>query len=291
MQTTAAALTMVRDDAFFLDKWLRYYGGLFGRENCYVINHGRGEMVADMAAGCNVIGLPGDPHPQFERKRWRLLNSMVTGLLGYYTHVVVGDVDEVVVIDPETGHDLLSWLEAKRRPRVYTPVGLDVTHRIDRESDEIGDHVIGPRRHVKLLPHHSKPCILGKPAQLSRGGHFAKAEKLNTPEGLYLLHLKFCDFGQYVEAMNRRNAVIEAIGVDVKETSIGRHWFADARGEDRAVFEAFETLDERDGFDLGWLRAEMQSSWQPRGQTGFWQFDRPEYGLQYQLPARFDGIV
>jgi hypothetical protein len=291
MQTTAAALTMVRDDAFFLEKWLAYYGEMFGRENCYVINHGRGETVARMAEGCNVIGLPGDPDPNFERKRWRLLNGMVEGLLGYYAHVVVGDVDEIVVMDPETGHTLLSWLKGKARRRVYTPVGLDVFHRIDREDAPVGDHVIGPRRHVKLLPYHSKPCVLGRPAQLSRGGHYAKAENLNAPEGMYLLHLKFCDFAQYVAAMDRRNRVIEEIGVGVKETSIGRHWFAEARGEDRAVFEAFAQLEEREGFDLAWLRRDMAKSWKPRGETGFWQFDRPDYGVQYRLPERFDGIV
>ncbi|MHA7874486.1 glycosyltransferase family protein [Roseivivax sp.] len=291
MQTHAAALTMVRDDTFFLDKWLRYYGGLFGRENCYVVNHGRGAEVAEMAAGCNVIGLPGQADPMFERKRWRLLNGMVAGLLGYYAHVVVGDVDELVVMDPAMGQDLLGWLATKRRPRVYTPIGLDVIHRIDREEAPVGDHVLGPRRHVKLLPYHSKPCVLGRPAQLSRGGHYAKAENLNTPEGLYLFHLKFCDFGQYVRAMDRRNAVVEEIGVGVKETSIGRHWFAEARGEDRVVFESFRLLEERSGFELDWLRREMQESWAPRGETGFWQFDRKDYGVQYQLPERFFGVI
>ena len=47
LMQTAAALTMVRDDTFFLKAWLRHYGTLFGRENCYIINHGRGEAVAD----------------------------------------------------------------------------------------------------------------------------------------------------------------------------------------------------------------------------------------------------
>ena len=81
MQTTAAALTMVRDDAFYLKIWLRYYGEMLGRENCYIISHGRGEEVADLAAGCNVIGIPGDPHPQFEKKRWRLLNGAAAMML------------------------------------------------------------------------------------------------------------------------------------------------------------------------------------------------------------------
>ena len=69
---TAAALTMVRDDTFYLKAWLRYYGGMFGRENCYIVNHGRGIEVAQLADGCNIIGIPGDPHPNFDMKRWRM---------------------------------------------------------------------------------------------------------------------------------------------------------------------------------------------------------------------------
>ena len=95
---TVAAVTMVREDIFFLKAWLRHYADQFGRENCYIIHHGRGEEVADLAAGCNVIGLPGDPHKNFDMKRWRLLNGIVEGLRAYYKYVVVGDVDELVVL-------------------------------------------------------------------------------------------------------------------------------------------------------------------------------------------------
>ncbi len=290
MQTTAAALTMVRDDAFYLKIWLRYYGEMLGRENCYIINHGRGEEVADLAAGCNVIGIPGDPHPQFEKKRWRLLNGTAAGLLGYFSHVIVTDVDEFVVVDPESGEDLLGWLAKRRRPRVYTPLGLDMFQRLDVEKGEIGDRVLGPRMHAKLAPHHSKPCVLGKEAQIARGGHFSKFEKLNSPKELYLLHLKYVDFGEYVHAMNSRNAIVQEIGVGVTETSIGRHWFAEARGEDREVFDSFASYKMEEGFNLDWVRAQMHDSWQPRGETGFWQFDRPDYQTQVRLPDRFAGL-
>ena len=117
-----AAVTMVRDDAFFLDIWLRHYGGLLGRENCYVVNHGRGAGVAQQAAGCNIIGIPGDPHPNFDMKRWRVLNNIGMGLRSYYDHVIVGDVDDIVIIDPDDGTvkariDLTGLLPAAERER------------------------------------------------------------------------------------------------------------------------------------------------------------------------------
>ena len=105
---TVAVVTMVRDDAFFLKAWLRHYGEVVGRENCYVVNHGRGAEVAELAQGCNVIGLPGDPHKNFDVERWSLLNNLFGGLRRYYRHVIVGDVDELVVVDPASNWPLFA---------------------------------------------------------------------------------------------------------------------------------------------------------------------------------------
>ena len=37
------------------------------------------------------------------------------------------------------------------------------------------------------------------------------------------------------------------------------------------------------------LRRKMHRSWKPRGDSGYWQFDRPDYDTQYLLPERFNG--
>ncbi|KEJ87954.1 glycosyltransferase family 2 protein [Sulfitobacter donghicola] len=288
---TVAAVTMVRDDAFFLKAWLKHYGEMFGRQNCYVINHGYGAEVAELAVGCNVIGIPGDPHKNFDVKRWGLLNNLVGGLRRYYKHVIVGDVDELVVVDPASGKNLLQFLEEAPEKRILTPLGLEVIHRIDIEPEEITDNIIGPRRYVRPAPHYSKPCVVSAPAKISRGGHFAQYPKLHTPDDLYMFHLKFCDFGQYTGAMDRRNAVTSEMGDDIKGTSIGRHWFSEARGEDREMFEGFEALKLEEGFDLGFMRKRMQRSFKPRGDTGFFEFNRPAYDTQYQLPDRFVGLI
>ncbi|THD74785.1 hypothetical protein E7681_07440 [Thalassobius vesicularis] len=289
MQSTVAVVTMVRDDLFFLKIWLAHYGAQFGRENLYIINHGRGEDVARLAEGCNIIGIPGEAQKNFDMKRWRLLNNLVNGLRGYYTHVIVGDIDELVVIDPADGRSLLEFLQQARKGRVLTPMGLEVIHRIDQEDAPIEGAVLGPRRHVRLAPHYSKPCIVSVGTKIARGGHFTQFDQLFTPDCLYLLHLKFCDFEEYVSAMNRRNAVTE--GMSVQEAAIGRHWFAEARGEDRALFDGFAALEMVEGFDMRPYRKKMQRSFGPRGETGFYAFDRPDYQLQFVLPERFNGTV
>ena len=247
--------------------------------------------VAALATGCNVIGIPGDAHQKFDQKRWRMLNNFVMGLRCYYQHVIVGDVDELVVLDPEAGGDLKTFLDDMPPNRVLTPLGLEVIHRIDLETEEIGDTILGPRRHVRPAPHYSKPCIVSTGTKIARGGHFTQYPKLHTPEHLYLLHLKFCDFAAYSAAMNRRNAVSAEIGGDIREVGIGRHWFAEARGEDRALFEGFTALKLQPAFEPGPLRRRMHRSWQARGDTGYWEFDRSDYDSQYLLPERFSGLV
>ncbi len=287
---TVAAVTMVRDDAFFLRAWLRHYGEMFGRENCYVINHGRGAEVAQLAAGCNVIGIPGDLHKNFDIKRWQLLNNIVGGLRKYYRHVIVGDVDELVVLDPLAGMSLLDYLKKTPKGNVLTPLGLEVIHRTDLENEPVRDTVLGPRRHVRPAPWYSKPCVISRPVRVSRGGHYAQHDALKVPDMLYLMHLKFSDFTSYAEAMDRRNAVTSAVGGTVRDTAIGAHWFPEQRGEDQAVFDAFQKLEMVEGFDLDPLRQKMKRSFKPRGSSGYYEFKRPNYNTQYLLPERFTGM-
>ncbi|MCB1333067.1 MAG: glycosyltransferase family 2 protein [Roseivivax sp.] len=290
MQTIAAAVTMVRDDPVFLAAWLRHYGRALGRENCYVVSHGREPQVAQMAEGCNLIGIPGDPHPNFDMKRWRLLNGLVQGLRGYYRHVIVGDVDELVAVDPASGRGLVEFLERRPAGRVLTPLGLEVIHRPELEADPVDTRILGPRRHLRLAPHYSKPCVISTGVKIARGGHYTEFDRLMTPENLYLFHLKYCDLPTYSAVMDDRNARAAATGAGVQQAAIGRHWFAQARSDDTALFAGFAELPMQEGFDLGWVRAAMKASWRPREDTGFWQFDRPDYAVQYRLPDRFVGM-
>lgn len=289
MQQTAAALTMVRDDDFFLERWVGYYGGLFGRENCTVINHGNQPGVNRLAEGCNIIAIP-DTSQKFDQLRWRLFNGLVTGLRGYYKYVVVGDVDEYVVVDPALGLDLVGFLDKVPRRKILTPLGLEVLHRCNEETEAITGPILGPRRYARVSYHYSKPCVVGAPGELSRGGHFAKYDALFAPDALYLFHMKYCDLDQYMGVMDRRNASVEKSGLEKGETGIGGHWFADERGDDRALFDGFATRPVVRGFNMKQYRERMHATWEERSH-GLWQFQRGTFAHSHELPERFFGIV
>lgn len=289
MQDIAAAITMVRDDDFFLERWVGYYGEMFGRENCTVINHGNQPAVNEIARGCNVLAIPDNPE-RFDQKRWRLFNGLANGLRGYYKYVVVGDVDEFVVVDPALGMDLLGFLKKAPWRKIFTPLGLEVLHRTSVEDAPVTGPILGPRRHVRVNFHYAKPCVTGAPGEISRGGHFAKFDKLFAPEALYLFHMKYCDVAQYSGVMDRRNDSVAKAGIEKGETGIGGHWFPDARGDDRALFDGFARAPIVSGFDMGAYRKRMHETWTERAH-GLWQFKRGTYGHVHVVPDRFFGIV
>lgn len=289
MQTTAAVVTMVHDDAFFLERWVRYYGDLFGREALYVINHGRNPEVARIAAGCNLIGLPGGLGEKFEVKRWRLFNGLHLGLQGYYRYVIVGDVDEYVVTDPALSPDLKTFLDTAPRRRVYTPLGFEVLHCPDREAAPITGPILGPRRYGRVNLHYAKPCVLGRGCKVARGGHYAEYGELHADDALYLMHMKYCDRGEFSAAMDRRNANVaesEAAGLDA---GVGVHWRAEAREEETALFDGFCARALRP-FDMAPYREKMRKGFEPRS-NGLWHFHREQYDHSHELPDRFFGIV
>jgi len=290
MNTSVAVVTMVKDDLFFLRKWIDYYGTQFGRQNLYIINHDRGPAVAAASEGCNLIGIPQGDTADFDRARWRLLNGLVNGLLPYYAHVIVGDVDELVALDPATGTTLGDWLPRQPRGGVLTPLCLEVVHDRQTEADPVGPHILGPRRYARTLMKYSKPCVISTETKLSRGGHFASEAKLNCPDPLYLFHLKYCDLANYVDTMTARNSVAAQAGGNVAKSYIGRHWFKEYRGEDAEIFDSFARLPADTGFDFTSLRERMRATFAPRGNSGFFQFDLTDSPNRHRLPDRFAGL-
>lgn len=290
MQSLCAVITTVRDDDFFLRKWVEYYGGFFGKEALYIINHGNQDAVREIAAGCNLFPIPDTGRKSFNPRRWRTQNALLTALRQWYRYVIVCDVDEFVVVDPNTGHDLGGWIAAAPDRKVFTALGLELTHLPSREPRPIEEGFLGPRRHAQLNAWYSKPCIIGRPARLSRGGHYADFDKLTAPPELYLFHMKYCDYDLYVDTLNRRNEMVQSMGVkDLSETTTNRQWFALDR-DDAAEFAAFEARPVDESWDFSQVRANMAKSWEKRGEN-LYHFKREKREALFHLPERFGAVL
>lgn len=285
----ACAITMVRDDYFFLERWVRYYGEIFGRDALYVISHGGDKRVVEIAAGCNVIAIPGVFDESFDATRWRLLNGLGNGLRGYFEFVLIGDVDEFVVVDPKTGLRLDEFLRKRRGKLTITPVGLELVHQPEREGAPVDDAMLGPRRYARFTTAYSKPCIYNRPTDLSRGGHYAKDPELKLFRNLYLFHMRYADRDLYYETIRRRGAQIDQAVGEGDEGMISWNWRRPDGKPD--PFQQAADLPVVEGFDLAEEVKRMQESWGPRGEHGLYGFGREIGQTLYTLPDRFFGLI
>lgn len=284
-----AVLTICRDDHFYLKRFVAYYGGLFGRENIYVLSHADTPQVREIAQGCNVIAIPDTQTNNFTILKSRTMNHFKDGLRQWYKHVIVVDVDEFLVVDPAAGMNLRMWLEEAPTGTFYSAMGMEIVHLRDREPAPVDDGIIGPRMFAQIDLHYAKPCIVSAPGKIARGGHYATHPKLDLPDFLYLFHMKFCDFGVFQDTLNKRNAFVDeqAQHGDGKVRS-NPQWFAKNR-RDEETFDAFAARPIVQGFDLSKIKADMRDSWGKRNDT-LWHFKRTSHDEIYELPARFAGV-
>lgn len=284
-----AIVTICRDDHFYLKRFVAYYGGLFGRENLYIVSHGDEPEVRALAQGCNVIPIPDTQANNFTILKSRTMNHIKDGLRQWFKHVIVVDVDEFLVVDPAAGMNLREWLDEAQGNTIYTAMGMEIVHMRDREPEGVENGIIGPRMFAQIDLHYAKPCIVSRGGKLARGGHYAAYRKLNMPDFLYLFHMKYCDFGVFQDTLNRRSAFVaeQAQHGDGKVRS-NPQWFAKNRDDD-AVFAKFTQRPIVQGLDLSHVRQGMHDTWRKRNET-LWHFTHAKYEEIYELPERFAGV-
>ena len=109
-----AAITMVRNDDFYLRKWVQYYSReLGGREHLYIYFDGVDQEIGDFCRGTNAFKVPkiGKKVVEAEKGRLQFLSWKAAELLsGGYDLVIGVDADEFIVVDPKLGKTLVEYL-------------------------------------------------------------------------------------------------------------------------------------------------------------------------------------
>ena len=96
MSKKICALTMVRNDEFYLRKWVAYYGAELGMENLYVFLDGKDQDIPDWCPGVHVTAVEKIPGQVVEAEKGRLdfLSKEAAELLKTYDLVIGVDADE-----------------------------------------------------------------------------------------------------------------------------------------------------------------------------------------------------
>ncbi|MCV2868327.1 hypothetical protein OEW28_06765 [Defluviimonas sp. WL0002] len=202
-------VTMVYNDEVFLDIWSRYYAQYTDRKNLHVITHGPQPNAAKIAPGCTFLECPRDPrNPRLDQDRFAFINDYCAGLTKTHDRVIYNDVDEIVVLDPGVGSDLVGYIEAIAPDiGVITPLGLEIIHRPDIENDyDFTRPLFSQRKFVRVNGWYTKPCITNVPVVWGPDGHGSSHPHIHVDENLFVFHLKWFDKTYHVNRHKERLA-------------------------------------------------------------------------------------
>ncbi len=201
-----SAITMVRNDAFFLPKWINYYGGIFGFENLYVIFDGF-DQTRPNCEGAEQVNFVSIPHKSEklshgDRTRANFVSHLSNSLFRYYDGVIFTDADEFLVVDPNTKTDLVTYLSRVKARVSIAALGIDVIHDRTNEPDLDPSKPYLEQRHFGQIDSiYSKPSTLFRPARRGGGGHRLKYHFSRIDPNLYLFHFGLVDYGQSVKKL------------------------------------------------------------------------------------------
>ena len=192
-----AALTMVRNDDFYLRMWVEYYGAHLGRENLYIWFDGTDQVIAPFCEGTHaqLHEKIGTQVVSAEKGRLKFLSDQAAALLaGGYDLVIGVDADEFVVVDPKRGISLREYLSEQKIGVSLSALGLDFGQKLGEEPDITEDHPFLQQRHyAQIGTRYTKPSIVAKPCVWGSGFHRIKGHNFHIGKDLYLLHFGYFD--------------------------------------------------------------------------------------------------
>ena len=204
-------MTMVRNDDFFLRKWVDYYASQLGRENLWIYFDGHDQLPApDYTAGCNIIACEHiDADVKIgEKRRARLLSAQAAEILRSYDMVIGTDVDEFLVCDPALGLSLREFLSLLPVKDSASGLGIDVGQCLDSETRiDPSRPYLQQRRYAGVYPRYTKPSVMASPCRWGSGLHRIKGHNFHTVKDLYLFHFGGFDLDRIKEKMGDKELI------------------------------------------------------------------------------------
>lgn len=192
-----AAITMVRNDQFFLHKWVEYYGKELGRENLFVYFDGKDQIIPDFCNGINthVVDKIGQTVVSSDKGRIKFISEKASALFSSgYDIVIGGDADEYLVVDPRTGKSLPEFLSDTKIDVCVSGLGLDFGQRLGEEADLTLDRpFLSQRRFAQIGTRYTKASVICRPCRWGSGFHRVKGHNFHICPDLFMMHFGYSD--------------------------------------------------------------------------------------------------
>ena len=210
MKKRIAAITMARNDEFFLNRWIEYYGREFGEENLYIYLDGLDQKLPSGAGNTNIKKLEHNDklsRAAGDKYRISLLSNLAKNLFASGYDIVVGcDADEFLIVDPDVNKSLYDYLSNKKIRTTLSGLGMDVGQDLNSEDQlDLTKPFLIQRGFALLSTRYTKPVVLTKPIKWGSGFHSIKRHNFKIDKNLYLLHFGSVDYEMIRSKSDARN--------------------------------------------------------------------------------------
>ncbi|HLP04783.1 MAG TPA: glycosyltransferase family 2 protein [Paludibacter sp.] len=191
-----AAITMARNDEFFLGRWIEYYGSQLGEENLYIYLDGEDQAIPPNAGKATVSHckrIPGQV-VSAEKSRLAYLSQVAAELLKTYDLVVGVDADEFLVVDPNCKKTLREYLSTVKVAPSVSGLGIDVGQHLQNEQAlDYAKPFLEQRSYAYLSSRYTKPSVISEAVQWGSGFHRVKGHDFHIDPNLFLFHFGSVD--------------------------------------------------------------------------------------------------
>ncbi len=206
-----AVITMARNDEFFLNRWVKYYGSIFGEENLYIYLDGLDQIPPKEAGAANIkiVEKQGIKVVSAEKLRLSFLSDRAAELFQNGYELIIGcDSDEFLIVDPNTGKSLPEYLSLLKIKSSVSALGLDVGQHLKEELSLDKSKPILPQRNFALInSRFTKTNIIAKPVRWGRGFHRVRGHNFHIDNNLYLLHCGNTDYETLLTKYNSKDII------------------------------------------------------------------------------------
>lgn len=202
-----AAITMARNDDFFLSRWIEYYGKNLGHENLYIYLDGEDQNIPKNSGAAHITKLPHVDMSRSAGDKYRIgkISDLANELLKSYDIVIGCDCDEFLMVDPALKQTLAEYLSNKNINTTLSGLGLDIGQHMQHECAlDTSKPFLAQREYALLSTRYTKPVVINKPVQWGSGFHSIRGHNFHIDNNLYLLHFGAVDMDMLIsKAANR----------------------------------------------------------------------------------------
>lgn len=167
----------------------KYYTNIFGENSIFVISPNTRDFVDYNLAG--LISLSDFAYS--DGARAQLMSGIGSGLNAYFENVIICDVDEILLPNPQRFKNFAEMLNSLPANEVTYGIGIDILQSPDEDTFDFNKKILDQRSQGILNTALSKPFIHRGSVNICAGSHFSdRPINLNYQSPvLFNLHLKF----------------------------------------------------------------------------------------------------